>query len=148
MWEQAAQPQDAALHAASCPVARLAPAPSPTCIYPVSCCWLVGAPTRSRTADLPLALPTGEHCSGAFAAPATVPASAAPALAAAAQAAAGGITLFRHNAAHSSLAGMVLTAALDPTSLAGMPCTALKTFSAWLNWDFGVLTMKARTSPL
>lgn len=44
---------------------------------------------------------------------------------------------FMNNAAHSNLVGLVLRAASD-----GGPCTALANFTTWLNWDFGIITLK------
>jgi hypothetical protein len=45
--------------------------------------------------------------------------------------------LFVNNRAHSCLVGLVLRAATG-----GASCTALANFTAHLNWDFGVLTLK------
>lgn len=46
-------------------------------------------------------------------------------------------SLFVGNAAHSNLVGLVLRAAAD-----GGPCTALSNFTTYLNWDFGIITLK------
>jgi hypothetical protein len=48
---------------------------------------------------------------------------------------------FANNSAHSSLVGLVLRA-----NDQGAPCTQLSAFSTFLNWDFGLLTMKGITT--
>lgn len=52
-----------------------------------------------------------------------------------------GSLLFVNNAAHSNLAGLVLRAVAD-----GGPCTALSNFTTYLNWDFGIMTLKGITT--
>lgn len=52
-----------------------------------------------------------------------------------------GRLLFLNNMAHSNLVGLVLRAVPD-----GGPCTALANFTTYLNWDFGIITLKGITS--
>jgi hypothetical protein len=56
---------------------------------------------------------------------------------------AAGPAVFANNSAHSCLAGMVLQA-----NNQGASCTELADFSTYLNWDFGLLTMKGITTDL
>lgn len=49
--------------------------------------------------------------------------------------------MFLNNVAHSNLVGLVLRAVSD-----GGPCTALANFTAYLSWDFGVITLKGITT--
>ena len=55
--------------------------------------------------------------------------------------AAKGRAAFRDNTAHSSLVGLVLTRS-------GSGCTKVERFTAFRNWDFGILTMRGLASDL
>ncbi|KAG2491954.1 hypothetical protein HYH03_009686 [Edaphochlamys debaryana] len=46
---------------------------------------------------------------------------------------------FRNNTAHSGLDGLWLQASNESTPTG---CTALRSFTAWMNWDFGIISMR------
>ncbi len=51
--------------------------------------------------------------------------------------------LFSGNAAHTNLVGMILNAATS-----GGSCTQAVAFATYLNWDFGILSMKVNRGML